>query len=458
MVIPATPGVPAALRRQGARHAHPGDARRRAAAAPRGAAGSRPCSTPRPTSSRSSGRPAPSRRARDGDGHRAGSNHQHKPNHQPRPAQPSAESGGPRASLAGHRPEPTPASRHPARLPQLRLRFGFVIIAMVLSVFGARLVQLQGVDPQSYAAMAAAEGTVNVDLPAERGDILDRNGEPLADSVDGMMVVADPPMTADEGARARQVPRQPARRRLLHDPQARCAPRTAGSQYVARRVPASKAESVLAEAKALGYEGLDTRRDPVRDYPAGDVAANLVGFLGRPTRRWPGSSAPSTTISPAPTARARYESAAATGSRSATAPSPRGRRRRTCRPPSTATCSGTPSGSCGRPSRTPAADSGFAVVMDTRTGELLALADYPTFDASNPLTVARRTTSVSRALSDVYEPGSVEKVLTLSRADRRRQGHRPHQDHRCPRGWPSERPGRSTTGSPTALITSRSPA
>ena len=79
--------------------------------------------------------------------------------------------------------------------PQLRLRFGFLVIAMVLSVFGARLVQLQGVDPNAYAAMAAAEGTVTLDLPAERGDILDRNGRPLADSVDGEMVVADPFVT-----------------------------------------------------------------------------------------------------------------------------------------------------------------------------------------------------------------------------------------------------------------------
>ena len=56
---------------------------------------------------------------------------------------------------------------------------------MVLSVFGGRLVQLQGIDPNSYAEMAAAEGMVQVVLPAKRGDILDRNGEPLAESVDG---------------------------------------------------------------------------------------------------------------------------------------------------------------------------------------------------------------------------------------------------------------------------------
>ena len=82
--------------------------------------------------------------------------------------------------------------------PQVRLRAGFVMIAMVLSVFGARLVQLQGLDPGSYAAMAAAEGTVDMVLPAERGAILDRYGEPLADSIEGLMIIADPQMTEDK--------------------------------------------------------------------------------------------------------------------------------------------------------------------------------------------------------------------------------------------------------------------
>ena len=64
-------------------------------------------------------------------------------------------------------------SRYPRRgAPHLRLRIGFVLIAMVLSVFGARLVQLQGIDPGSYAAMAAAESMQDVVLPATRGDIL----------------------------------------------------------------------------------------------------------------------------------------------------------------------------------------------------------------------------------------------------------------------------------------------
>ncbi len=78
----------------------------------------------------------------------------------------------------------------------LRLRIAFILIAMVVSVFAARLFQLQGVDAKAYVAKARAEGVVTLTLPATRGRITDRNGEPLAESVDGMMLVADPVVTA----------------------------------------------------------------------------------------------------------------------------------------------------------------------------------------------------------------------------------------------------------------------
>ena len=163
--------------------------------------------------------------------------------------------------------------------PVLRLRIGFVLIAIVLSFFGARLVQLQGVDPGSYAAMAAAEGTVKVVLPAERGDILDRNGEPLADSVDGLMVVADPAQTAED---APAIARFLAERLSVDyiDTLARLREKDSRFEYIARRVPSTLANDVLTEAEARKIEGLSTRRDPVRTYPAHDVAANLVGFMG----------------------------------------------------------------------------------------------------------------------------------------------------------------------------------
>ena len=59
------------------------------------------------------------------------------------------------------------------------------------------------------------------------------------------------------------------------------------------------------------------------------------------------------------------------------------------------------------------ADSGVAVVLDSRTGEVLTFADFPTYDANAPLE-ADEADLGSRGMSDVYEPGSVEKVLTLS--------------------------------------------
>ncbi|MGI8888681.1 MAG: peptidoglycan D,D-transpeptidase FtsI family protein, partial [Nocardioidaceae bacterium] len=57
--------------------------------------------------------------------------------------------------------------------------------------------------------------------------------------------------------------------------------------------------------------------------------------------------------------------------------------------------------------------SGIAVVQDVKTGELLALADYPTYDPNN-WKVTGKEHYGSRALQDVYEPGSVEKVLTFA--------------------------------------------
>ena len=295
--------------------------------------------------------------------------------------------------------------------PQLRLRFGFLVIAMVLSVFGARLVQLQGVDPNAYAAMAAAEGTVTLDLPAERGDILDRNGRPLADSVDGEMVVADPQFTRDQ---APELAKFLASRLDVDYFETLKALRLKDKRfsYIARRVPASKAEAVVAAAEAAGYEGLGTRHDPVRDYPAGDVGANLVGFMGT-DEALAGFEANFDKHLAGADGSERY--AVGVGNRI-----PLGHA--TVEPPVD-----------GQDLQTTIdldlqwytqrilrqtvedarADSGFAVVLDTRTGEVLALADHPTFDARTPQAAPAKD-RVSRAMTDVYEPGSVEKVLTLS--------------------------------------------
>jgi cell division protein FtsI (penicillin-binding protein 3) len=304
-----------------------------------------------------------------------------------------------------------PATRRRRGSATIRLRLGFIVIAMVLSLFGARLVQLQGIDPKSYAAMAAAEGLVRVTLPAERGDILDRNGEPLADSVDGLMVVADPYMTTDE---APELAKFLATRLDVDYFRTLQLLREKGSrfEYVARRVPSTLATDVVSAARQAGFEGIDTRPDPIRDYPAGDVAANLIGFMGTDEALGGLERTFDTQLS-GTDGSARYEIGGGNrlplGESTITRPVD-GKDLRTTIDQDLQWFTQRVLRQTVEDSR---GDSGFAVVMDSLTGEILALADHPTFDANHPLASSEEDLG-SRAMSDVYEPGSVEKVLTLS--------------------------------------------
>jgi len=316
--------------------------------------------------------------------------------------------------LSPSRPQPKRTTEQPRSSrgsAHVRLRLGFIVIAMVTSLFGARLVQLQALDPHAYAAAAAAEGMVEVVLPARRGDILDRDGMPLASSIDGLMVVADPVQTRD---RAAEIATFLARRLHIDYFDTKDALSRSGTRfaYVARRVPSTLALDVVSEAKELGYKGIDTRVDPVRDYPAHDVAANLVGFLGT-DEALGGMELTFADMLAGTDGSEKYEAGA--GNRLPLGDS-------TIVEPKDGTDLHT---TIDRDVQwyvqrvlrqavvNAGGESGTAVVMDSRTGELLAVADYPTFDATKPLQSDKADLG-SRAFSDVYEPGSVEKVLTIS--------------------------------------------
>ena len=294
----------------------------------------------------------------------------------------------------------------------LRLRVGFVLIAMVVSVFAVRLFQIQGIDAQAYVVRARAEGVVTIDLPATRGAITDRSGVALAESVDGLMLVADPTVTKDDASKIATIIAQ----RLsvdyfellerLRKPDTRF-------QYLARRVPSTVAREVVDEIDARGFSGVDTRRDPVRDYPAKDVGANLVGFMNDMGDAAEGAELMFDETLAGVGGSTTYETGG--GNRiplgeNEVVPARSGQDvaltidrdvqwyvQRVLR--TTVQRSG--------------GESGSAVVMDTRTGELLALADYPTFDPNAPSKSAEEDLS-SRALRDAYEPGSVHKVLTMA--------------------------------------------
>jgi cell division protein FtsI (penicillin-binding protein 3) len=324
----------------------------------------------------------------------------------------------PRRGNAPREADPRKVARRDAALAKvrgaslLRLRVGFLIIAMVVSVFAVRLFQLQGLDARAYAERARAVGAVSQVLPATRGAITDRNGVPLAESLDGMMIVADPTKTKDDAAAIASI----LQKRLGVDYIATVRNLTwpdTHFRYIARRVPSTKATRVVQHLDDLGYKGLATERDPVRSYPGKDVAANLVGRLNAEGDAADGAELLYDGILSGKDGFETYDVGDGhripLGDNSTTEP--------VDGQDVALTIDRDVQWYTQRVLRQTVEDaggtSGSAVVMDTHTGELLAEADYPTYDPNVTTNIDEKRLG-SRSLREVYEPGSVQKVLTLA--------------------------------------------
>lgn len=297
-----------------------------------------------------------------------------------------------------------------------RLRIAFLLIAILLSVFAARLFQLQGIDPQAYAARAQADGLVHVTLPAARGNIVDRNGEVLAQSVAGTMIVADPTLTAPHAQQIAQMLAQKLNLDYFSILQKLSTDKTPNGTsirftYIARRVPATDANALLKQVSDAKLTGLYGQADPLRDYPGGDLAANLLGFMN-------GEGQPSGGLEAAFSKMLAGRDGSDTYAAGDGARIPLGENTQV-NPVNGQTLKLTidrdvqwyAQRTVQQAVQTNGAASGVAIVMDTQSGQLLALADYPSFDANHP---GDGGALGSAALSNVYEPGSVEKTLTNS--------------------------------------------
>ncbi len=169
------------------------------------------------------------------------------------------------------------------------------------------------------------------------------------------MLVADPTVTAKNASAIATI----IARRLdvdYFDVLTRLRKPDTHFQYLARRVPSTQARAVVDTIEARGNKGIDTRRDPVRTYPAEDVAANLVGFMNAEGDAGEGAELMFDT-----TALGQGRLGHLRGRRRQPDPARRQQRvvsraaARTCASPSTGTCSGTPSGCSATRWRTPAA-------------------------------------------------------------------------------------------------------
>lgn len=161
-----------------------------------------------------------------------------------------------------------------------RVQISLAIVLVVFLAFGARLLQIQGFDTSAYAAMASDAGTRSTVVPAERGEILDRNGVPLATSFDGITLTADPKLTAENAPQIAGILREVLGSDIdyfdvidqLRKPDSRFV-------YVVKDVPAWQADQVMDGLREADLNGVFVQHESLRSYPNGSVAANLIGRL-----------------------------------------------------------------------------------------------------------------------------------------------------------------------------------
>jgi len=329
-----------------------------------------------------------------------------------RPAPRRRPSGVPaQRSTSARRPPPPPRPvRRPARKrpdPRRRLEVILILVLFVLTLVGGKLVQLQGLDRTAYTQMAAKQRLHTVTITAPRGTIVDRNGAPLAQTVDARDVYADPRHVVDPQRTAEQLAP------LLGMKRSKLIPMLGRpTSYVPLAHAVTPALSALImDLQLPGIGVLPTTR---RVYPDGTLASNVVGFV-----HLDGSGAAGLEYS-FQKLLAGHDGARTFETGLSGSPIPDGRDVLTPAVPGNGLrltlnrdIQWQAQQAITAQVRKVKADSGTVVVMDPTTGQIVALAVAPGYDANNP---AGPAIGADPAITDVYEPGSVNKVITMSAA------------------------------------------
>ncbi|MFI1565976.1 peptidoglycan D,D-transpeptidase FtsI family protein [Streptomyces sp. NPDC020490] len=342
---------------------------------------------------------------------------------------------GPGARPA-RRPAPGRATApRPLKLgnPRPRLRMVGVALALVLTAFTVRLLQVQAVDASTYAAKAEQNRYVGHVLAAARGGITDRNGVALATSVDAYDITADPTMFTRKQLKVGDGPEQAAallapilgqdQRTLVR----KLRPKNKKLQYVllaSRQTPqvwtqikdlksalAAKSETDASTVNVLA--GVFSDPSSKRVYPNGDLAAGILGWVNAAGKGGGGIEQQLDKQLTGKDGKIRYAQSG-------------GRQVPTAGSTETPAVPGADveltidrdiqwaaQHAITEQVKKSKADRGYVIVQDTRTGEILAMADSPGFDP-NDLTKADSSAMGNAALQDAYEPGSTAKVMSMA--------------------------------------------
>ena len=303
-----------------------------------------------------------------------------------------------------------------------RIRALIFLLALAMFLVGLRLVQVQAVQAGDYRMRAVNEMENTKSLPAPRGDITDVNGVAFARSVAATSIVVDQTQITNPARVANFI--APILDLPVAQVQASITGKRKWNMVYQNAKPAlwQKLTRSLAQFNsqypAMSPDriiGFFPERGYIREYPSGSLIASLIGFVNHDGIGATGlESSMNSTISgiDGKYSYANGYGAEIPGSQSEIIPAQSGS---TVRLTVERDIQWVASQAISEVVKASHAISGTVIVMDPKTGEILAHATAPTFDPNNTSKVSliqMRNPSVE----DVYEPGSTGKVMTLAAA------------------------------------------
>ena len=288
-----------------------------------------------------------------------------------------------------------------------RLSILIAAVAIGFLAMAARCAHLQILRAPELLALARSQHEKAVDLDPRRGPILDRNGQELALSIDVDSLYADPSKVQDAGAAARRLAP------VLGLKAAELREKLSGDTHFAwlrRKID----PGLRARVEALGIEGLAFVRESRRFYPKGDLASHVVGACGVDNQGLAGLEFAYNERFTGTPGRLEFLRDGRGGrvlDRSRVEPVPGDGLILTL----DAAIQHIAERELDTAMRDTRADGAAIVVLRPETGEILALASRPGFDA-NEFSGASVSSRRNRAVSDFFEPGSTFKVITAAAA------------------------------------------
>lgn len=294
------------------------------------------------------------------------------------------------------------------KLPAWRRRLLLVIVLLGFVALLGRSVYLQGFHKRFLQEKGDERYNRTLTLPAHRGKIMDRHGELLADSAPVDSVWANPSDVKVTDAQTKKIADLLGLKVTVVNKKLSNSERE--FVYLKRRV----SPALGAEVMRLGVSGIYLQREYKRQYPAGEVTAHLVGFTGIDDQ---GQEGFELTMN--------EKLSGKNGSR-------RVIKDRAGHIVEDLEAVKVPQDghdvilSIDRRIQYLAhrelvrsvekfkAKAGAAVVLDAKTGEVLAMVNVPTYNPNNPVNIAGKTRN--RAITDMFEPGSTMKPITVAAA------------------------------------------